>query len=340
VLQAKSPDIDLRAGMEAGLRFATLVTPTGGFADLRWRDIETWRPSDGFLWIHLERDDPVAQTWLRERSGIDPLVALALVAEESRPRVQDVDDGLMVVLRGVNVADDPMEAELVPIHVWMEPFRCVSLRDKDHQLSALRDIRLLHMNKRGPRTAGFLMAVIAEKVVDHLGVVIEGIETEVSELEDRVVAGVAIDSDYRIDIARARRRAIELRRYLGPQRDALYKLEHDDAPWLEVDAKRRLREVTDRLVRDIEDLDELRDRATVLHEDLSAQISERIAKTSNRLTSVAAMLLPPTLITGLLGTNIGGIPGAQSDNAFAILCGLLVALVPVNWVVLKLLKWL
>jgi zinc transporter len=337
-------DQELHAGIEPGLRFAMLIGPDGGVRDLRWPEVERWRPADGFLWVHLERDDPVAHAWLCERSGVDPLVAMALSAEESRPRVEDVGDSLLVVLRGVNKAppaaeeEDP-ETELVPIHLWVEADRCISLRDKAHSLNALRDLRLAMMLGKGPRTAGALLARIAEKVVDHLGILTDEIEDDISDLEDRIGEGLG-GTDLREDIATGRRRVVQLRRYLAPQRDALYRLRHDDASWLDPEAKLRLREVNDRLIRHIEDLDEMRQRATILHEDFTNLVAERAAQSSNRLTALAAMVLPPSLLAGMLGMNVGGIPGSQEPLAFPILCGLVALMMPITYFILKWMKWL
>lgn len=330
---------DIKAGAQPGLRFAALLDRAGGCVDLDWNGIARWRPEDGFLWIHLERDDPIAARWVREQSGIDPLVALALLAEESRPRVEDVDDSLMVVLRGVNVGDERGEAELVPIHVWADANRLISLRDKDHQLSALRAIRLALLAGKGPRSSGGLLAQIAERVVEHLELVIDRMEDSVGELEDACIERTA-DTGLRSHLAQVRRQAIHLRRYLGPQRDALYRIQHDDASWLSRDAKLRLREVTDKMVRHIEDLDALRDRTTVLHEDLSTQISEKIATTSNRFTVLTALLLPPSLLAGMLGANVGGIPGHDDPMAFWAMCLITFGLMPVLWLILKRLRWM
>lgn len=330
---------DITAGNQPGLRFAALLDRHGGCHDLDWDGIARWRPEDGFLWIHLERDDPATEAWIKEKSGIDPLVGLALLAEESRPRIEDVEDSLLVVLRGVNVNDENGEAELVPIHVWAEANRLISLRDKDHQMSALRLIRVALLNGKGPRSCGGLLAQLAERVVDHMELVIDGLEEQAGNLEDACIQRQA-EHSLRTQLARLRRQSIQLRRYLGPQRDALYRLQHDDATWLSRDARLRLREVTDKLVRHIEDLDALRDRTTVLHEDLSAQVSERIANTSNRLTAVAALLLPPSLLAGLLGANVGGIPGHDDPSAFWQLALATVGMMPLLWVVLKKLKWL
>lgn len=330
---------DIKAGAQPGLRFAALLDRKGGCRDLDWEGVAAWKPQDGFLWIHLERDHPTAADWVSQSSGVDPLVAMALLADESRPRVEDVEDNLLVVLRGVNVSSAQCEAELVPIHIWAEADRLISLRDQDHQLSALRAIRLALLAGKGPRSVGGLLAQLAERVVEHLELVLDNMEESVAGLEDGCLQP-ELDENLRGHLALMRRQAIHLRRYLGPQRDALYRIQHEDVTWLSRDAKLRLREVTDKVVRHIEDLDAMRDRATILHEDLSAQISERIASNANRLTAVTALLLPPSLIAGMLGANVGGIPGHDDPLAFWEMCAITAGLMPVLWWVLRRLKWL
>ena len=330
---------DEETGLQPGLRFAVLFDRQGGCSVLNWAGVNAWRPDDGILWVHLERDDPEAQTWVRQKSGIDPLVVLALLAEESRPRISDVGDALVIVLRGINVAEDAPDAELVPIHLWAEASRLVSLRDKDHQLSALRDIRLSLKRGRGPRSVADLVAQIAEKTVDHMELVLDKLEEDLANLETDCFEK-NFDGDWRVDLGTMRRQATSLRRYLAPQRDALYRLQHDDATWLTNEAKLRLREVSDKVIRHLEDIEALRDRATILHEDLTARISERIANTSNRLTGLAALLLPPSMIAGMFGVNIDGIPGKDTPWAFPVFCLLMFIIMPAAWLVLKRMKWL
>jgi zinc transporter len=334
-------DGDLKAGQEPGLRFAMLATANGHFLDLTWKEVLAWKPEDGFLWVHLERNDATAQDWVRERSGIDPLVALALLAEESRPRVQDVGDNLLVVLRGVNklkssdVDDDDFDTELVPIHVWMEAQRCVTLRDKEHNLNALRDLRLSMMNGKGPRDAGTLMARIAEKVTDHLGDLVEELDDEISKLEDRI-GRHGRHSGLRADIADIRRRVVEIRRYLAPQRDALFRLRHDDAVWLTREAKTHLGEVNDRLVRHMEDMDEIRQRANILQEEQAAMVAEQGNRNTFVLSVVTVLMLPMTFITGFFGMNTGALPfGAEHPHGTLIATGIIGGVGAVTAVLLR-----
>ncbi len=103
---------------------------------------------------------------------------------------------------------------------------------------------------------------------------------------------------------------------MSPQRDALYRLQHDDASWLDADARNRLRDVSERLVRHIEDIDELRSRATILNEDFTNLLTEGALRASNRLTALASLVLPPSLFAAMLGVNVTGIPGADDPHAF------------------------
>lgn len=309
-------------GAEPGLRFGLLLDGKGGCSQLDWAEIADWRPEQGILWIHLERDDPAAAEWVNHTAGLDPVVAEALLAEESRPRVEAIDDGLLIILRGVCATspDDERqsltELDLVPLHLWISGQRVISLRDKGHYVTALRDIRRALHSGKGPCHAGDLLAKIGDKLVRDLEPVLDAMDEEVDELDEMIFHGDAREVRERLKLLR--RRAVQLRRYLAPQRDALGRMEHEDSSWIVERDRVRLREVTDKLMRFIEYLDSIRDRTTILHDDLSTVISERIARNSNRLAALAALLLPPSVVAGLFGMNVGGIPGVNDSWAFAV----------------------
>jgi zinc transporter len=331
---------DLKYGEQPGLRFACLLDGNGGCRDLDWPGVEAWKPEDGALWVHLERDDPQAQAWLRARSSIDRFAADALLAEETSPRVDDYDgDAVLAILRGVNRAAPEEDVDLAPIHLWVDNQRIVSLRDKDHYLMALRDIREALTAGKGPTRVGALFARITEKLVKNLEPVIDELEDKADELDEKLLSDPT--PACRAQLSELRRQAINLRRYLAPQREALFRIQDEDAAWLHKRDKIRLRETTDKLLRHLENLDSIRDRATILHEDLAAQIAEEHSRATNRLTLVAALLLPPGLVAGLLGANVGGIPG-NGDNpwAFAVVVVLVLAIFPLEVWVLRKLKWL
>lgn len=331
-------------GAEPGLRFAVLLDGAGGCQTLDMVAIRRWKPGDGTVWLHFERDHASAAEWVRTQGGFDPLVADALLEEESRPRVESVDDGLLIILRGVCAAP-PDEVErthadidLVPLHLWVDEQRLVTLRESGHYITALRDIRLALDKGKGPKQTGELLALVSEKLVRDLEPVLDAMDEEVDELDELIFHGEA--GEVRERLKQLRRRAVQLRRYLAPQRDALNRIEHDDAPWLRERDKLRFREVIDQLMRFIEYLDAIRDRTGILHDDLSTVISERIARNSNRLAALAALLLPPSVVAGLFGMNVGGIPGVNDTWAFIVIVAFVAISSVATLYVLRRINWL
>ena len=133
---------------------------------------------------------------------------------------------------------------------------------------------------------------------------------------------------------------ISLRRYMAPQREALVRIVGEDLKWLERKDVLRIREAYDTLTRYIEDLDEARDILTVTHEELLSRMSEQLNNRMYVLSLVAAIFLPLGFLTGLLGINVAGIPGAEYKWAFVIFVMMLLGVVVVEIMFFKRKQWI
>ena len=102
----------------------------------------------------------------------------------------------------------------------------------------------------------------------------------------------------------------------------------------------RLREISDSTTRYVEDLDAIRDRATVTQEELNGRMAEQMNRTMYVLSIVAGIFLPLGLLTGLLGINVGGIPGTENRWAFTIFCSLLLIIAVAQVWLFKRMKWM
>ena len=98
----------------------------------------------------------------------------------------------------------------------------------------------------------------------------------------------------------------------------------------------RLRDSTARLIRYIEDLDEIRDRAILAQEELAARLADEMNRKTYVFTIVAVVFLPLGFLTGLPGVNVGGVPGIDDPDAFNRLIVLCIAL---RIVLLGYFKW-
>lgn len=138
--------------VESGLVVAYGLDGKGGGTQLDWEGVAAWQPVHGVLWVHLNRDAGDSQDWLRRHSGLDALVAEALLAESTRPRCAQMDDGVMLFLRGVNLNPGADPEDMVSIRMWIEHDRIISVRMR--RLLSVDDLRNAIDTGRGPHNVG------------------------------------------------------------------------------------------------------------------------------------------------------------------------------------------
>jgi len=319
----------------SGLIYGWQLNGTGGGTQLGWTDIGSGAASGGVSWLHLDRTDEHTTEWLEQHSGLDPIVIDALLAEETRPRLVRIGDGLLVILRGVNLNPGADPEDMVAVRLWVEEHRVISMRAR--AVMAVADIDAALVKGLGPGTPGELLTNLAENLVERMAPVVEDLDDLTDELEEQLVEGKS--RQIRAALREVRRVTISLRRHLSPQRDVLARLPLERAPWLPERERSRLREVADCVMRYVEDLDEIRDRASVVQDELTNRLSEQMNRNMYLLSVVAAIMLPLGFLTGLLGINVGGIPGAESELGFVVVCALLALIGGLEVLIVRRLHW-
>ncbi|WP_168797775.1 zinc transporter ZntB [Aliishimia ponticola] len=287
--------------------------------------IEEWQHPSGFRWDHVKLD-VAGRAWL-DQSGLDPLVIEALAAPDTRPRATFYDDGAVVFLRGVNTNEGAEAEDMVSVRMWVEPGRVVSVWLRP--LRAVAQLRSASDLGSGPDGPGAFVSQLALNLSETAAPVISDLADRVDALEESLVdPAVKIP---RAALTRLRRTVIALRRYFSPQRDALSELHHVHIPWITDQDRDRLAEATDRMARLTEELEALGHRTQVLQDHIAARQADDLNRQMYLLSVVAALFLPLGFVTGLLGVNVGGLPGTHSDIAFWIVCALMVALGLLQW---------
>jgi zinc transporter len=321
---------------ENGLLSCYLLDGKGGGKVLDWPAAEAWKPEDGALWMHLEYSEPSVKEWIVQKSGLSAVSGEALLSEETRPRSVLTSTGLLLTLRGINSNPDADPEDMVALRLWSDGTRIITTRRR--RLFAAREVADALEQGIGPRTAGELVESMTDRIIGRMSVVIDEINEKVDSLEEEVLTHEAYE--LRPKLSELRRSAIGLRRYLAPQREAVMRLYTDRIDWLSDTDRSRLRESADRTTRLVEELDLIRERAIVVQEDLTSRLSEKMDKTMYVLSIVAAIFLPLGFLTGLLGINIGGIPGSEYGDAFFVFCAMLIGVVGFQIWLFKYKKWM
>jgi len=319
-----------------GLIYGFVLDGHGGGRQLDWQGVRDWQPADGYLWVHLDRTAPESADWLSTEAGIDQLICEALLAEETRPRAVVIHDGVLMILRGVNLTPGSEPDELVSLRFWIGPSRIITLRHMP--MLGVRDVRIELQCGRGPKNAADLLVEMISRIVDRIDHVVGALDDAVDAIEDEVLAGKT--RDVRARLAETRRQAARLRRFIAPQRDALAHLVNERVSWLDGRHRAQLREVADRVTRLIEELDAASVQALVTQDELAGRTAEQLGRNTYIFSVVAAIMLPLNVIASFFGMNVGGIPGQEHPWGFWLVVGGFVVIGLAMLILFRKLKWI
>jgi len=214
------------------------------------------------------------------------------------------------------------------------------------------------MGGQGYRTPGAFVAQLVEFLIDDAAQVVAQLQDDLDAFEEGVPSsssgGAAgahatsalaqVDDGAIAALSEHRRLAVKLRRWVGPQREALKDLVLKGLqPWLFAEdeaARHRLRVALETTSSLAESLDAIREHALVLKDELAALQQSRANHALYVLSMVSALFLPFSFVTGLLSMSVGGIPGQRDERAFYVVSAGCVALLLLGCVLFRRLRWL
>jgi zinc transporter len=262
------------------------------------------------LWLHLDGKIGETRRWIEAQADIPEIARTALLALETRPRSDIFGNGAIINLRALSKNPDDDPDALVSIRFWAEHGRIisVSLREPvaiDAVIAEFLDAKLLD--------CGDVLTAFADAITDGLDPDVAELGDELDEVETMLeTRGVFA---MRRKVSALRSQAIGFRRFVTPQRQALEKLAGSQCGWLDDHDRLHLREASDRFARMAEELESVRERAAIVHEELTDLHAEKMDARSLLISIYALVFLPLTFITGLFGMNVP-IPYHDDPRAF------------------------
>ncbi|MDT8399295.1 MAG: CorA family divalent cation transporter, partial [Pseudomonadales bacterium] len=168
------------------------------------------------LWFHFDYSEPGSEECL-EAMGIAPEVVQSIVRQDTRPRTLVMKEGVLVILRAINVNPGDEPDDMVSVRLWIEPKRLITVRQR--RVFSAQNIRESLARGEGPRNIQELVVGLVEVIADGIGGYIDSMEERMDLIEDaQETNGLA---GLRSRVSALRRQAATVRRYLAPQRDAL-----------------------------------------------------------------------------------------------------------------------
>jgi len=321
-----------------GLLHALVLDGKGGSRSIARTELDCLQlqPHES-VWLHWDRSHPQTQTWLRAASGLNEFVCDLLLEENTRPRLLPLpDDQLLLFLRGVNLNPGAEPEDMVSVRIFAAAQQVISLRLRS--LRATDELIELLAQGKGPKTASELLLYLSQYLTDK----VQKVVSELTELVDEVEE--AMDADERHvpehgKMLHIRRRAAGLRRFLAPQREIYAQLTRIKMPWFVADDADYWNELNNSLTRYLEELELSRERVGLVLESEDRRLNERMNRTMYRFGIITGIFLPMSFLTGLLGINVGGIPGADNPYGFVMACSLMVVVALGQWWMFRRLRW-
>jgi zinc transporter len=300
-------------------------------------EVLRWQPKQGPLWVHLDHVQTIPE-WLKEHHAIDGAVLETLRVEARRPRVEVVHhDNLVIVFRTMNLDVAPTAdlTQTTPTtRVWGSPTRVLTMSESHPEVfeECARQIE----SGRGPKTVPEFLVRLTDHVVKRAELAVLQIDADLTDVELDQEKGIILQAERPRAI---HRRATQLRRSMVPYREVLVQLNHLRLQWL----RDHVQDAWAPMVEDggqvVDEVDGIIDRARLVQESISDRLARQLNQRVYVLTLISGIMLPLTFLTGLLGVNLGGIPGANNPWAFTVFCLLLGILGICQYCIFRHLRW-
>jgi zinc transporter len=287
-------------------------------------------------WVHLSARSASARQWLAQDAELpDSTLVDALLAEDTRPRMLPRESGLLLILRGVNLNENAEPEDMVSIRIWIETHRFISVQLRN--LRGVAEMQELLQSGTGPTDINDLLTTFIEGSIKRLAPVMGDLTEGIEDIEEQILqmqlAGL------REQIISIRRKTSIFNRFLLPQKDIVGRLIEIPELKLTKNLKQRLQESHNDMTRFVEDLQTMRERAHSIQNEVANILTERLNRNTYVFSIIASIFLPLSFLTGLLGINVLGIPGADDPRAFLFFCGILVAIMATQILVFRKLRW-
>ena len=291
-------------------------------------------PAKGFALISGSSRAPEFKVWLKSELG--PFNADLISVPSTRTRCTVFEDKALVVLRVARPGAEPEDVGRQLLSMWLEKGRVII--SSELNIVEFLGIGQWQQTHHAPVSPADLVARLALRASDRIEPLIERLGNSLDAIEESLM--LARSADTRHKLAHLRRTIINLRRLVWPQRDVLTTLEIEELSLLTARDRVRLREAGSRTARLGDELQALSERAVLVHEQILDTRAEQMNQTMLVLAAATVVLMPLTVISGILGMNVAGIPYADNPHAFWVVSGLLTALGAGIFLWMRKRKWL
>ena len=280
---------------------------------------------DGF-WLDIQGPGEDDFKLLEKVFGFHHLTIEDIQHQDQRPKLEEYHGyTFIVIFTGALVAEG--EVKFREHHMFVSKDYLVTVHDEPAELL----VELAGRIKRSPELTkgnpGFLTYLVIDELVDSLFPLLETLDDRIDGLEDQILDKAT--PELLGDIYKLKHQVIELRKFIGAQRDLFQRLITHSIDIHGEELTLYWRDVHDHLIRQYETVDSLRDLLTGAMDVYLSTVSNRLNNTMKALTVIASLFLPLTFLTGFFGMNFLYLTANLEPSTSSFVIGIIVMLLSV-----------
>jgi magnesium transporter len=291
-----------------------------------------------FVWIGLR--DPTSEEFdsVAREFYLHELAVEDAVKAHQRPKIEEYDETVFIVLKTAKYHDDTETVEIGEINLFVGQGFLISVRHGGP--SPLADVRKQiearpDMLKCGP---GAVMHAIIDRVVDDYEPVLAGIEDDIEENEETVFSPSRHAPTERI--YKLKREVLSMHRATGPLIEPLKKLARGDVQHIHEDIREYFRDVYDHVARANDAVESMREMLNGILDANTAQVSVRQNDDMRRISAWVAIAAVPTLLAGIWGMNFQHMPELSWRFGYPMALAVILSVMATLYVLFKRAGWL
>jgi magnesium transporter len=259
-----------------------------------------------FVWIGLHEPTEEEFDSLRREFDLHPLAVEDAIHAHQRPKLEVYDEMVFLVLKTARYVDPTEVIELGEVLVFLGDDFLITVRHGE--ASSLTSVReRLDANprrlKHGPSSA---LHAILDQIVDDYQPAIDGLDTDIDEVEEQLFSGERVNPAERI--YRLQREVLSFRKATAPLVEPIDKLARGHYMQIHPEIRDYFRDVNDHLIRVREQLDAMHDLLSSSLQANLAQVAVRQNEDMRKISAWVAIAAVPTAIAGIYGMNFHHMP--------------------------------
>ncbi|TNF74111.1 MAG: magnesium/cobalt transporter CorA [Bacteroidetes bacterium] len=290
-------------------------------------------------WINVTglSDEP-RMVEIGNASGMSSLVVEDIVNTEGRPKVDEYEDYIFIVLKMLNPNG---EGKILKEHIAivLRPGQVFLYQEVEADVfDGIRNRIEQHSGRIRTRGADYLFFALIDAIVDHYFLVLDALSAQLDSLEIEVYRDPHPDTLYRIQ--QLRKDVVKIRGWMAPVRELVTRLIETESPLISKDTRIFLRDIHDHTIEINETLHIQREMAFGLMEIYMSNVSNKMNEVMKVLTIMASIFIPLTFLAGIYGMNFRHMPELEWEYGYYGVLGLMLLIFIVMIIYFKKKGWL